>query len=134
MAGKANVYEGEILNLLRATNITAPANVYVALFTAAPTDAYTSGVPTGTEVSGAAYARQLCGFGVPAGTPRSTTNAADILFPVQTGSGYGTVLAFAVFDALTAGKLLYWNTMTSKTYGLNDQAVFRASALVVSED
>ena len=129
MAGKTTTHETTVLNILRATNVTAPANVYVALYTAAPSD---SG--GGTEVSGGGYARQLCGFAAPAGTPRSVQNASDILYAVQT-VGYGTVTHFGIFDALTIGNLLYWAALTaSKTFAVNDQAVFRAGQLTVTED
>jgi hypothetical protein len=129
-AGKTTTQEAAVLNVLRATNITAPATAYVGLFTAAPTDA-----GGGTEVSGNAYARQACGFSAPTGTTPSTiTNAADILFPVNTPAGWGTIVAFGIFSALTAGTLLYWNTLTNKTFAANDQAVFRAGALTVTED
>lgn len=129
MAGKTNTHETTVLNILRATNVTAPANVYVALFSAAPSDA-----GGGTEVSTGAYARQLCGFGAPAGTPRVTSNAADILFPVVT-VGYGPVTHFAIMDAVTAGNMLYWAALAaSKTFAINDQAVFRAGQLTVTED
>lgn len=129
MAGKTTTHEATVLNILRATNVTAPANVYVGLFTAAPSDA-----GGGTELSTGAYARQLCGFAAPAGTPRSVTNAADILYPVAT-AGYGPVTHFAIMDAVTAGNMLYWAAVTTpKTYAIGDQAVFRASNLTVTED
>lgn len=129
MAGKTTTHEASVLNVLRATNITAPANVYVALFTAAPSDA-----GGGTEVTGGAYARQLCGFAAPSGTPRSVVNAADILYPVAT-AGYGPVTHFAIMDALTVGTMLYWAALAaSKTFAINDQAVFRAGQLSVTED
>jgi len=130
MAGKTTTHEATVLNILRATNVTAPANVYVALFTATPSDA-----GGGTEVTGNAYARQLCGFAAPSGTPRSTVNAADILFPVQTPGGYGLTSWFAIMDALTSGAMLYWAPLTvAKTFAAGDQAVFRASQLSVQED
>ena len=132
MAGKVTTHEASVLNVLRATNITAPANVYVALFTAAPSDAQ-----GGTEVTGGSYARQLCGFAAPSGTPRSVVNAADILYPVAT-AGYGPVTHFAIMSSL-AGSVstdeLYWAALAaSKTFAINDQAVFRAGQLSVTED
>jgi hypothetical protein len=130
MAGKTTTHETTVLNILRATNVTAPANVYVGLYTAVPSDA-----GGGTEVpASASYARQLCGFSAPAGTPRSVTNAADILFPVQ-AVAYGLTSWFGIFDALTAGNLLYWAALTvAKTFAIGDQAVFRAAQLSVQED
>ena len=129
MAGKTTAHEASVLNVLRATTLTAPANVYVALFTAAPSDA-----GGGTEVATGAYARQLCGFAAPAGTPRSVANAADILYPVATAA-YGPVTHFAIMDALTVGTMLYWAALAaSKSFAINDQAVFRAGQLTVTED
>lgn len=132
MAGKTNTHETTVLNILRATNVTAPANVYVALFTATPSDAQ-----GGTEVATGAYARQLCGFAAPSGTPRSVVNAADILYPVATAA-YGPVTHFAIMISL-AGSVstdeLYWAAVTtSKSYAIGDQAVFRAGQLSVTED
>jgi hypothetical protein len=129
MAGKTTTHEAAVLNVLRATTLTAPANVYVALFSANPTDA-----GGGTEISGNGYARQLCGFGAPAGTPRQIANAADILFPVQTPAAYATVTGIAIMDALTAGNMLYWADIVDKTFNIGDQAKFAAAALVVQED
>src|SRR5256885_15593366 len=77
---------------------TPPTNLYVALFTANPTD---SG--GGTEVSGNGYARQAVATGGSAWTettPGTTlTNASDITFPVNTGSDWGTITGMAIFDA-----------------------------------
>lgn len=130
MAGKTTIHEASVLNVLRATNITAPANVYAALFTATPSDA-----GGGTEVpASASYSRQLCGFAAPSGTPRSVVNAADILYEVQ-ATAYGLTSWFAIMDAVTAGNMLYWAALTvAKTFAINDQAVFRAGQLSVTED
>lgn len=126
MAGKTTTHETSVLNVLRATNITAPANVYVGLYTAAPTDA-----AGGTEVTGGGYARQLCGFAAPAGTPRQIANAADILITMPAA----TVVAVGIFDALTVGNLLYWVGITSVVFASGDQARFAASTgLIVQED
>ena len=129
MAGKTTTHEATVLNILRATNVTAPANVYVALFSANPTDA-----GGGTEISGNGYARQLCGFAAPSGTPRQISNAADILYPVQTPAAYATVTGIAIMDASTAGNMLYWADITDKSFNIGDQAKFAAGALVVQED
>lgn len=129
MAGKTTTHEASVLNVCRATNITAPANVYVALFSANPTDA-----GGGTEITGNGYARQLCGFSAPAGTPRSISNASDILFPVQTPAAYATVTGISIMDAVTAGNMLYWADITDKSFAIGDQAKFAAAALVIQED
>jgi hypothetical protein len=136
MAGKTNYLEGALMNaVLRNTTYTSPATVYVALFTAAPSDAYTSGSPDGTEVTGNAYARQSASFAAPSGTPRVCTNTGTITFPTATPGAWGTVTHFGIFDAVTTGNLLYWNALTaSKTINAGDTAQFAASALTVQED
>lgn len=127
MAGKSNTHETSVLNLLRATSITAPAAVYVTLFSANPTDAYTAGVPTGTE---AAVTRAAITFAAPTGTPRSVTNTNAILITMPAV----TVSAVGIFDAATAGNLLYWVAITAKTFDAGDSASFAASAITVTED
>ena len=84
---------------------SAPAT-YVGLFTAAPTDA-----GGGTEVSGGSYARVATAglWNAAAGSaPATTSNSGAIQFPVATAS-WGTVIAIGVFDAATAGNLLWWD-------------------------
>ena len=97
------------------TSYTAPTTLYVALFTAAPSD---SG--GGTEVSGGAYARQTIAFTTSGDT---TSNNAAIEFPTATAN-YGTVTHVGVYDASSAGNLMAWAALTSsKTIETGD--VFR---------
>ena len=125
---KTNYLETQLLNhVLRATPYSAPATVYVALFTAAPGE--TGG---GTEVSGGAYARQSVTFSVPA--PDSVSNTADVNFPVATAD-WGTVVAFAIMDAPSSGNMLYYATLTASRLVLtNDQFRFPTGQLICSED
>lgn len=97
------------------TAYTAPSTLYVALFTAAPSD---SG--GGTEVSGGSYARQTIAFTTSGDT---TSNNAAIEFPTATAN-YGTVTHVGVYDASSAGNLMAWAALTSsKTIETGD--VFR---------
>ena len=97
------------------TSYTAPTTLYVALFTAAPSD---SG--GGTEVSGGGYARQTIAFTTSGDT---TSNNAAIEFPTATAN-YGTVTHVGVYDASSAGNLMAWAALTSsKTIETGD--VFR---------
>jgi hypothetical protein len=131
VAGLSNYYEGKILDhMFRNVAFTPPATVYVALFTTAPTDA-----GGGTEVSGGGYARQAVSFGaVSGGSPSQIANSAAVSFPVATAS-WGTVVAFGLYDAATAGNLLAWaNLTTSKLIDVNDQAQFAAGALTITLD
>jgi len=108
MAGSFTDYlEDKILkHVFTNTAYTSPTTVYVGLFTAAPTD--TGG---GTEVSGSGYARKSAAFTV-SGTGTLATNSAAIEFDAATGT-WGTIVAIAVFDALTTGNMLAWADLTT---------------------
>lgn len=138
MAALSDYLENKILDhVLRATAYTAPATVYVGLFTAALND--TGG---GTEVSGGAYARVAVTSGTSAwnntqgnttgastGTDGTIENAAVITFPTPSAS-WGTVTHFGVYDAATAGNLLFYAALsTSKTINSGDSVSFAAGAL-----
>lgn len=106
MSQMSNYLENALINAtLRATTFTAPATVYLALYTTDPTDA-----DTGTEVSGGSYARQSITFGSPSNGV--STNSADITFPTATGS-WGTVAYVGIRDASTTGNLLYHAPLTT---------------------
>ena len=102
-------------HVFAGTAYTAPSTLYVALFTAAPSD---SG--GGTEVSGGGYARQTIAFTTSGDT---TSNNAAVEFPTATAN-YGTVTHVGVYDASSAGNLMAWAALTSsKTIETGD--VFR---------
>jgi hypothetical protein len=125
---KTNYLETQLLNhVLRAVPYSAPSSVYVALFTAAPSDA-----GGGTEVTGGSYARQTVTFTAPA--PDSVENTADVNFPIATAD-WGTIVAFAIMDAASAGNMLYFaNLAASRTVLTNDQFRFPAGQLSCAED
>ncbi len=91
------------------------ANLFIALFTVSPTASSDSG----TEVSGGSYARKSVtnnATNFPAAThsgsiPATKANGTSISFVAATGS-WGTILAFGIYDASTAGNLLYWGAVT----------------------
>ena len=120
MAEMSNYLENALINgTLRATTFTAPASVFLALYTTDPTDA-----DTGTECSGTSYARQSITFGAPSNGV--STNSAVIDFP-QAGSAWGTITHIGIRDALTTGNLLYHSPLdTSKTIATGD--VFRVAS------
>jgi hypothetical protein len=43
--------------------------------------------------------------------PATVTNGSIISFPAATGAGFGTCIAFGLFDASTTGNLLVWDFM-----------------------
>lgn len=120
MSAMSNYLENALVNAtLRNTAYTSPATVYVGLFTTDPTDA-----GSGTEVSGGSYARQSATFAAPSNGASSTS--ADVTFP-QATANWGTVTHFGVFDASSAGNLLYHGALTtSKTIETGD--VFKISS------
>lgn len=127
---KSDYAENKVIDHLNGkTSFTMPS-VWVALFTAAPSD---SG--GGTEVSGGSYARKsTAGADWNAASAGSASNANAITFVTATGS-WGTATHFATFDASTAGNMLRWGALTtSKTIGSGDTASFAAGALVTTED
>ena len=114
MAEMSNFLENALINAtLNATTYTAPATVYVSLWTSNPGDD-----GSGTEVSGGSYARTAVTFGAPSGGV--TTNNADVTFPTATGS-WGTVGWIGINDALTSGNLLYHTALdTAKAIDSGD--------------
>jgi hypothetical protein len=133
MAGsKTDWYENIVLQHLFKTDYTAPDPLYVALFldSAKPTDA-----GGGTEASGGSYARESVarntGWTL---TGNAIENAADITFTEATAS-WGLLGAFALFDALTVGNMLYWGDLTTaKTINSGDTAKIPAGDLDITED
>lgn len=136
---KSDYLEQKIIEaVLKNTTYTAGANTYVGLFTAAATPE--SG--TVTEVStggGSLYARQAvaAASGWSAGGQVSAgyevSNAADIVFPVA-GTDWGSITHAGIFDAVSAGNLLYYVQLdVAKTILTNDQMKFPAGTLKVAE-
>lgn len=126
MAEISNYLENALINgTLRGTTFTAPAAVYVSLHTADPTD-----TGTGTEVSGGSYVRQAATFGAPSNGVSTTT--ADINYPQATAS-YGTVGWIGIWDASTAGNMLYHTPLdTSKAIDTGDVFKISAGSLTVT--
>ena len=90
-------------------DMPATTTRYLALFTAAPSDA-----GGGTEVSGGSYARVAItdDMETASGTDGTVTNTGDILLPTATGP-WGTVTHFAVMDAASGGNMIEWDALDS---------------------
>ena len=108
------------------------ASVFIALFTAAPSD---SG--GGTEVTGGSYAREEVvapGFTITAPSPTRAGNTAAIEFVSATAS-WGTVTHVGIFDAVTTGNLLFHGILTSsRVVDDGDTFSFAIDALGVALD
>jgi len=134
MAGsKSDYLENELLDhVLGGTDYSRPATVWVALYTVDPSD---SG--GGTEGTGGSYARAEVtnnDTNWPAASGGAKANGTAITFAEATAS-WGTVTAFGIFDAVTAGNLLYWAELTAdKTIDSGDTATFAIGDLDVTED
>jgi hypothetical protein len=127
MTSKTNYLKTQFLNhALRNIAYSPPTAVYVGLFIVAPDD--TGG---GTEVTGGAYVRQLASFTAP--SPESCSNDADIVFPMATAD-WGNIVAFALFDAASAGNMMYHANLTASREVLtSDQLRFPSGQLMVIE-
>jgi hypothetical protein len=127
---KSTYLENAMLNaVLLNTSYTSPSSVYVALYTVSPGP---GGGGTEVSTSGTAYVRQAATFNTPGSG--STTNSADILFPAATGSGWGTISYFAIWDDPSAGNMLYYGSLTaSKVINVGDQLKFAAGGITVTE-
>ena len=122
----SNYLENALINAtLRATTFTSPSTVYVGLYTSDPTDA-----GSGTECTGASYARKSATFGSPSNGVSTTT--ADITFDQATGS-WGTITHIGILDALTTGNLLYHTALdASKTIDTGDIFKIASGSLTVT--
>ena len=107
--------------MMTSGTATRPTAWFVALYTAAPSDA-----GGGTEVSGAGYARQSVAFNAAATPGGTTSNSADVSFTAA-GGDYGTVTHLGIFDASSAGNLLWHGALTaSKAVEDGDTITFTA--------
>ena len=133
MSGFSTYLEAMIINsALRNTAFAVPAALYLAIFTADPTDAGTTG-----ECVYSGYARQVCtsGWTAPSGADNQTQNSAQITFPVNGGGTDVIVTHFGIFDAVSAGNCLFTGPLTvAKTIQPSDQLAFAISAITVKPD
>lgn len=132
MAALSNYLENSLIDaVFRAQTFTSPATLYVALYTAAPSDA-----GGGTEVTGGSYARVAVtsslanwagtqGAGTTtasSGTGGVTSNNAAITFPSPTAN-WGVVTHAAIWDAASGGNLIAHGALSaSKTINNGDAA------------
>lgn len=142
MSAMSDYLENKLVDqLFRGQSAPTTTTLYVALYTAAPSD---SG--GGTEVSGGSYARvavtsslanwagtQSAGSTVASsGTGGQTSNNAAITFPTPS-AGWGTVTHFAIYDAASGGNELFWGALTiAKTINQSDTVTFPAGSLSIT--
>lgn len=155
MAALSDVFENKLIDfLLRGqalslTNSTAaaasgPTSTYVGLFTTNATDAGGFVEVTGGSYTRVAVASSLANWAgtqgagtavASSGTTGTTSNNTILTFPAPTAA-WGVVTGIGVFDATTAGNLLFYSALTtSKTINNGDAAPsFAAAALTFQID
>ena len=141
------IFRGQALGITGASAAagTGPTTLYVALLTAAPSDA-----GGGTEASYTGYSRAAVtsslanwagtqGAGTTtasSGTSGTTSNNNTITIGTTAGSGPTVVTHAAIYDASTGGNLIAWGALaTSKTINNGDPApAFDAGSLTFQLD
>lgn len=128
MSALSDYSEKLVLDWLMTTgSATRPTSWFVALFTAAPSD---SG--GGTEVSTGGYTRKSVTFNA-ASSPGGTTSNSGVVTWTASGANYGTVTHVGIFDASTAGNLLWHGALSaSKTVNDGDTIQFAAGNLTLT--
>ena len=135
MGSFSNYLENALINHVFGTagshHEYARPTLYIALCTVAVTDSMTG--TTITEPTTDSYARKICQtWDVAAGTDGDTENTGEITFATATAS-WGTILDFAVCDALTTGNMLAYGTLTvSKSVANGDTPKFGVGDLDVT--
>lgn len=150
MAGNLSNYaENKILELSTGKTAWSKPEVWVGLYTTAPTDS-----TGGTEVSGGSYTRikvsdttnsvfgtasagSIANNGSFNSSSSSTLTGSGtgvITFPKATAS-WGTINAVALLDASTSGNVLWYGELTNpKTIDIDDTVSFAANDLQLSLD
>lgn len=132
MSAFSDYLEAQLINTtLRGATYTG-GSVFIALFTADPTDA-----GTGAELTDSGYIRQRAhttvasdGFTVPANG--SSSNTRNIIFPAIVDA-QKTITHWGIFDAQTSGNLLYHSSMLNpKTLDPTDVLSFPVGSLIVT--
>jgi hypothetical protein len=139
MSKFSNYTEGNIIETtLRGAAFPVPSNVYVALFTADPTDANV----TANEVQVAAWPAYVrvdaaqgaaISTGWTANSNGVSSNAKTLTFTANNGAGAVTVTHVGLYDASSGGNLLYHAPLVaSKTLQIGDVLSFAIGSLTVT--
>lgn len=129
MAGFSDYLENELLDHVLSVGAYSAPTPYLALFTAAPSDA-----GGGTEVTGGSYARVDISSSFGAAASGASANTSPITFPTATAS-WGTVTHVGIYDASTSGNLLAWEALDeSKVVGNGDVLAFSVGDFEVTLD
>lgn len=134
-SGFGQYFENAIINWHRGTTFPAvPAHLFVALFTTAPVNGSDA---SAVECSGSSYARfqftpNTSNFAAPSGAaPATSASGANFVFATPSGS-WGTVVGWAIYDALTSGNLIDYGAFSGVAVGTGDTVEFLSGNLTLS--
>lgn len=131
MSAFSNYLEDKIVaHFLQAGSIASPANVYLALFIADPTEDVDEQETTYID-----YARQASGW-TNLDVNGQTQNDAPLAFPANNNASASVTITYAaIFDALINGSpLLYGPLANPKTLAVGDVLSFATNALTLTLD
>lgn len=128
---KTDYFEARVLNHAVRGLSLGSISTYMGLLTVAPTDS-----AAGTEANYSGYARVAVSTSnfANAATAGTIVNTAAITFPTSGGTA-NTIVAVALYDALTSGNMLYWYALpVSLPVNPTETPRFSVGALVLNED
>jgi hypothetical protein len=139
MGSLSNYAEAKILDyVFGGAAFASPATLYVALYTADPSD---SGGGTELTIGANGYTRvavtnNSTNFPASTGTsPTTKSNGTAITFAANTTVDWGTISGVALFDAASAGNMIAWTGLTvAKPVMVGDTASFAIGALTFTLD
>ena len=135
MAGEASTFgAGRALDAISGRATATARTMYLALLSAAPTDATT--LATMTEITTAAYSRQAVTFSAPSGDPQVSSNTAALTFgPFSADPPNVTHAALVSAASGTTGDLVYFWTLDNARDAANgDSLTVAIGALVMQLD
>jgi len=135
MAGEASTFgAGRALDAISGRATATARTMYLALLSAAPTDATT--LATMTEITTAGYSRQAVTFSAPSGDPQVSSNTAALTFgPFSADPPNVTHAALVSAASGTTGDLVYFWTLDNARDAANgDSLTVAIGALVMQLD
>lgn len=130
MTQMTNHFEDRVIQFFFRNNAdtdSADANVYLALYSTAPTDS-----SAGVELSGNGYQRYAITFNDPAGTG-TTTNSNTITFTAS-GGAWSAIAAHGICDAATVGNIMMYESVAGPTLADGDSYEFGAADITLTLD
>lgn len=129
---------GIIQATLRGIALPTPSAIFIALFTADPTDANitanelsSAAMPAYTRMNAAGGGAIASGWTAPANGV--TSNANVITFPANNGAAAVTITHIGIYDALAVGNLLYHAPLVSpKTLQPGDVISFAVGSITIT--